>query len=131
MHVSRNGQLFLTKIAVEDQPDVPVPEAAAGPPAGNFNTLGVAAVDLTAEMANRMGIPREIKGVVISNVTRNSLAEQSGIAKDMIVLQVNKTAVASGEAFRRAVEQSDREKGAVLQVLRPNGDVDFVILRLQ
>ncbi len=49
----------------------------------------------------------------------------------MVVLQVDKSPVATADAFRQAVEQADREKGAVLQILRPNGDVDFVILKVQ
>jgi hypothetical protein len=37
--------------------------------------------------------------------------------------------VTNAEEFRTAVSRASREKGAVLHVLRSNGDVDFVILR--
>ena len=130
--VMRRGQLFLAKVAVEDQPDIPGP-AAPGPAQGgvNFAALGLAVTDLTADVATRMGLPKDARGVVIAGVTKNSLAEQSGLARGLVVLQVDRTPVASADAFRRAVEQSSREKGAVLHVLRPNGDVDFVILKTQ
>jgi serine protease Do len=132
VRVIRNGQLFQTRVAVEEQPDVLGPEApAAGPPAVNYDAIGIAVTDLTAEVANRMGIPKTVKGVVIAGVTKNGPAEQSGLARGMVVLQVDKTPVATANAFRQAVEQSSREKGAVLHVLRPNGDVDFVILKVQ
>ena len=130
--VTRNGQQFLTRVAVEEQRDAPGPGAGTvGPPAVNFDALGLAVTDLTAEVANRMGVPKDVKGVVISGVTKNSLAEQSGLVRSMLVLQVDKSPVATAETFRRAVEQADREKGVVLHILRPNGDVDFIILKVQ
>jgi serine protease Do len=130
--VMRNGQLFLAKVAVEDQPDTLGP-VAPGPAQGgvNFEALGLAVTDLTPDVATRMGLPKDAKGVVVAGVTKNGLAEQSGLARGLVVLRVDKTPVASADAFHRAIEQSSREKGAVLYVLRPNGDVDFVILKTQ
>jgi serine protease Do len=130
--VMRNGRQFLTRITAEEQPEAPGPAgSAANAPAVNFDALGLAVTDLTADVANRMGLPKTVKGVVIAGVTKNGLAEQSGLARGLVVLQVDRTPVASADAFRKAVEQADREKGAVLHVLRPTGDVDFVILKGQ
>jgi serine protease Do len=129
--VMRNGRQFLTRITAEGQTDTLGPAAVANAPTVNFDALGLAVTDLTADVANRMGLPKTIKGIVIAGVTKNSLAEQSGLARGLVVLQVDRTPVASADAFRKAVEQADREKGAVLHVLRPTGDVDFVILKGQ
>ena len=82
-------------------------------------------------VANRAGLPKGVKGVVIADVTKNGLAEQSGLARGLVVLQVDKVPVATADAFRKAVGQANRERGAVLHVLRPNGDVDFVILKVK
>jgi serine protease Do len=132
MQVIRNGQLFQTRVAVETQPEVPGPGApAAGPPAVNFEAIGIAVTDLTADAANQLGLPKTLKAVVIAGVSKNSPAEQSGLARGMVVLQVDKTPVATANAFRQAVERTSREKGAVLHILRPNGDVDFVIMKVQ
>jgi serine protease Do len=132
--VVRNGNLFRTVATAEEQPDVlgpaPVPNDRAGPTIA-FDAVGLAVTDLTADVANRMGLPKDAKGVVVAGVTKNGLAEQSGLARGMVVLQVDRTPVASAAEFRKAVEQAGREKGAVLHVLRANGDIDFVILRGQ
>jgi serine protease Do len=118
--VVRKGQLFLTMVTAEEQPDNL--GLAPGPGAGSV----VAGINFDA-----LGLPKTTQGVVVGGVTGTGLAAQSGVARGMLILQVDKTPVASADAFRRAVEQANREKGAVLHVLRPSGDIDFVILRGQ
>src|SRR5207249_1354489 len=122
-----NGQLFRTSVTADEQADAASPAPAAPPPGINFDALGVAVTDLTPDVANRMGLPKGARGVVVAGVARNGLAEQSGVARGMIVVQVDRTPVATADDFRRAVERAAREKGAVLHVLRQNGDIDFVI----
>lgn len=130
--VTRKTQQFLTRVTAEEQPDTlgPAP-AASQPQAMNFDAVGIAVTDLTEDVAKRMGVPKTVKGVVVAGVTQNGLAQQSGVARGMVVLQVDKLPVASADDFRKAVEQAHREKGAVLHVLRPSGDVEFVILKGQ
>jgi serine protease Do len=130
--VTRDGKSFVTKVAVEEQPDVIVSDQP--PPRSDrvkFDSIGVAVGDLTAEAATREGLPKGLQGVIVTGVTKGSLAEQSGLSRGLIVVQVNKQPVASPAAFREAIEQSTREKGAVLRVLRAGGEVDFVIVKLQ
>jgi serine protease Do len=129
--VMRNGKLFLTKVTVEEQAEhtslkPALPSATA---AVDYGSLGLRVTDLSAEAAKRAGIPKEVKGVVVAAVTANSPAAQAGLARGQVILQVNKTPVASAEAFRAAIEAAGDERGAVLHVLKPNGDVDFVILK--
>jgi serine protease Do len=129
--VVRNGALFLTKVTAEEQPDAaPPPDAVAAPRDPiDYDLLGIGVTDLTPDIAARSGLPKEARGVVVAGVTRNGLAEQSGLGRGMVIVRVDRTPVTTADEFRGAVERADREKGAVLHVLRPNGDVDFVILR--
>jgi serine protease Do len=131
--VTRKGLQFLTKINVEEQPDTLGAPPILNTPqqAMNFEALGIAVTDLTADVAKRMGIPKNVKGVIVAGVTNNGFAQQSGVARGMVILQVDKSPVVSAEDFRKAVVLASREKGAVLHVLRQNGDVDFVILKGQ
>ena len=131
--VMRNGQLFLTKVAVEEQQDSIGPDPAINQPRKpvKYESLGVTVTDLTDEAMKRAGLPKGATGVVVASVAKNGIAEKSGLTRGVVVLQVDKVAIASAAAFRKALEQADGEKGAVLHVLRPNGDVDYVILRLQ
>jgi serine protease Do len=127
--VVRNGKVFRTKVAVEEQAEEIKPAEARVPATLDYGSLGLSVTELAADSAKRAGLPREIKGVIVAKVTPNSPAARSGLAPGQVILQVNKVLVASAEEFRRAVEQSGAEKGAVLHVLKQNGDVDFVILR--
>ena len=68
---------------------------------------------------------------MISGVTRNSLAEKSGLTRGVVVLKVDRTAVNSALAFEVALRNASVENGALLHVLKANGDVDFVLLRLK
>jgi serine protease Do len=131
--VVRNGNLFLTRATAEQQPDVIDPAEPKGVPEPTirFEELGIAVTELNPDVAARAGLPRTVKGVVVAGVTRSGLAEQSGLARGAVVLQVDKFPVTTADEFRKAVERAGREKGAVLHVLRPNGDIDFVILRGQ
>jgi len=131
--VMRKGQLFLTKLVVEEQPSAAGPAATPEPAQASvkFDAIGLVVAELSSEAATRAGLPKEVRGVVISSVNKNSLAEQSGLARGLVVLQVDKLPVTTAAAFRKAVEQANRNRGAVLHVLRSNGDVDFVILKLR
>jgi serine protease Do len=131
--VMRNGQLFLTKVTVEEQPDVLGPDVEAAPVRKpvDFDALGVEVTGLTVDGAKRSGLPTDIKGVVIARVAKSSPSELAGLSRGQVVLQVDRVPVASAAAFRKAIEQADRDKGAVLQVLQLSGDVEFVILKLR
>ena len=133
--VVRKGQLFLTKVTVEEQTEnqgaLAVPGAGPGVQTINFDAVGMAVSDLTQEMATKMGLPKGAQGVIVSTVAANGFAAQSGVARGMLILQVDKTPVPTAAAFRKAIEQASREKGAVLHVLRQNGDIDYVILKGQ
>ncbi len=130
--VVRNGQPFMTRVMAEDQLDVPA--ATPGPPlqaAINFEAVGLTVTEITADSAAKLKLPKDVKGVVIATVAQNSLAAQSGVGRGMVILQVDRFPVATPDEFRAAVERAGREKGAVLHVLRPNGEVDFLILKGQ
>jgi len=130
--VVRNGQAFQTRVTIEEQLDVPT--ATPGPalqPAIAFEAVGVSVTEITPESAAQLGLPKTAKGVVVATVVQNGLAAQSGVGRGMVILQVDRFPVATPADFRKAVERASREKGAVLHVIRPNGEIEFLILKGQ
>ena len=95
------------------------------------DAVGLVVTDLTAEAAKQLKLPKEAKGAVISGVKPNSLAEKSGLTRGLVVLKVDKAAVTSALTFEQALQKASVESGALLHVLKANGDVDFVVLRLK
>lgn len=131
----RDGKFYVGKVKIEEERAVLKPPPEPAPiekPAGvTSDAVGLVITDLTADAVKQQKLPKDLKGAMISGVTRNSLAERSGLARGMIVLKVDKIAVTSALTFEQGLQQASLEKGALLHVLKPNGDVDFVVLRLR
>ena len=83
-----------------------------------------------AELCNRLGYPPNTKGALVAVVTRNGPAEQAGLRTGQVIVKVDKTPVTNAAAFQQAIAQADKDKGALLHVLRPSGEVDFAVLKL-
>ncbi|MBP3953953.1 trypsin-like peptidase domain-containing protein [Gemmata sp. G18] len=129
----RDGKFYVGKVKVEGEQQALKPDAPFAPAPGGVTAdkIGLALTDLTAESVKKSNLPKDLKGVVVATVAQNSLAEKSGLSRGLIVLKVDKVAVTSVASFDEALKQASTEKGAILHVLRANGDVDFVVLRLK
>lgn len=133
----RDGKLMSAKVVIEEQPAAYGTAGASAPPAaGNpstihpFQSLGLAVVDLTAEMAGRLGYPKETRGALVVAVTGDSLADRAGVRSGQVIIRVDKTPVTSAATFEQALRQADQEKGALVQILRPSGEVEFAVFKL-
>jgi serine protease Do len=136
----RDGKFYIGKVKVDEaksavrvEPAPPMVPAPLAPLPGGvpLDGVGLVMTDLTEATAQALKLPKETKGAVISSVAKNGLAEKAGLARGSVVLKVDKVAVTSAQAFEQAIQKADVEKGAILHVLKPNGDVDFVVLRLK
>jgi serine protease Do len=76
----REGKFYVGKVTVEEERAALKPEAPAGPVAGGVTAAaaGLTVIDLTAESVKKNGWPAGLKGAVITEVKKNSLAERSG-----------------------------------------------------
>ncbi len=85
--------------------------------------LGVTVRDLTAEMAERLGV--EQRGVVVQEVRRGSFAEDVGVQRGMVVLEINRQPVNSESEFRRVEGglQSGQDVVFLVQTGRGGGTI--------
>lgn len=136
----RGGKFYIGKVKVEEQRQsnqpanpttTPDPLPKAPQISVTSETVGLAMTDLTLERAKQLKLPNDAKGAMISGVARSSLAEKAGLTRGLVVLKVDNTAVSSAITFEQALRKADPEKGAVLHVLKANGDVDFIVLPLK
>ena len=78
-------------------------EEEGGPEAGpKESKLGVTVRTVTQEMADRLDIPAG-KGVIVQDVKPGSFAEDVGLSRGDVILEVNKQAVNNEEEFNRVV----------------------------
>lgn len=81
--------------------------------------LGVTVRALTPEMADRLDIPSG-KGVIVQDVKPGSFADDTGLSRGDIILQINKQPVNSEEDFTR-IEGQLKSGQDVVFLVRPRG----------
>ena len=82
--------------------------------------LGMSVRAITPDMADRLGIPAN-KGVIVSDVKPGSFAEDIGLSRGDVILEVNKQAVNSEDDFRRITGQLKTGQDAVFLVRQGRG----------
>ena len=83
------------------------------------NKFGVTVRKLTPEMADRLDIPAG-KGVIVQDVKGRSFAEDVGVGRGDVILEVNKQPVNSEEDFAR-IESNLKSGQDVVFLVRPRG----------
>jgi serine protease Do len=83
------------------------------------NKFGVTVRKLTPEMADRLDIPAG-KGVIVQDVKGGSFAEDVGVGRGDVILEVNKQPVNSEEDFAR-IEANLKSGQDVVFLVRPRG----------
>jgi serine protease Do len=92
--------------------------------------LGMSVRDLTPGLAERLGLPSDTRGVLITDVETGEPAEEAGLRANFVIVSVNGETVESVDEFERAVtglESGDRIR---LRVLTAQG-YSVVVLRLK
>ncbi len=80
--------------------------------------LGIAMVQLTAELAEGLGLAEDTKGVAVSQVFEDSPAEEAGIKHNDVIVEFEGQPVENGNEFRSRVA-----------MLKPGTKVKLVVLR--
>jgi serine protease Do len=128
LEVLRDGRrraVGITLGTFPDDPGAPVAREVTDRP-----RLGMSVRDLTPALAQRLGLPPDTRGVLITDVETGEPAEDAGLRPNFVIVSVNGETVESVDAFERAVtgfESGDRIR---LRVLTSQG-YGVVVLRLK
>ncbi len=82
------------------------------------DTLGMTVQPLTPEIAESLGLEEDTKGVVVSGVEPGSSAEDAGLRRGDIILEVNRKAVSDLSTYRKAIGEVKEGKTVLLLVRR-------------
>jgi serine protease Do len=81
--------------------------------------IGLEFQTLNNRDAKQLGL-EETKGAVIISVTPGSLADDAGLAKGMVIVEVNGETITDAQAFKKIVNQADAGDGIVLKLIVGN-----------
>jgi serine protease Do len=88
--------------------------------------LGITVAQLTPDMAEKFGIPRERKGVVVIDLQLGSPAGKKGLRTGDIIVEVNESPIATLDELRKALEQSAGV--AMVGIARGAAEATYVFL---
>ncbi|MEY4578580.1 MAG: hypothetical protein RL701_3283 [Pseudomonadota bacterium] len=86
---------------------------------------GVRVQELSSELRQRFDIPRNVVGVLVTEVQQNNAAAELGLRPGDVIMQVNKTAVSSLREFEAAARSSEHQ---ALVLIYREGSVRFLSL---
>src|SRR5436853_2677549 len=89
--------------------------------------FGLQVQELTKEMAQRFKLGVQ-KGVIVTDVTENSLAAQQGIEREDVITEVDGKPVTDVKTFREALNKADPKRGVLLYLDR-KGSKTFAVLK--
>ncbi len=92
----------------------PEPAPAAAP---KTRKLGFVAEPVSPDMREKLGLPRDIDGVVVRSVDPGSPADEAGLAPGMILTAVNGRKVVSREGLDSALAEAKSGKILALKVM--------------
>src|ERR1700730_12661447 len=89
--------------------------------------FGLQVQELTKEMAQRFKLDVQ-RGVIVTDVTENSLAAQQGIDREDVITEVDGKPVTDVKTFRDALNKADPKRGVLLYLDR-KGSKTFAVLK--
>jgi serine protease Do len=94
---------------------------------GDSEKLGLTVQTLTPEIAENLGV-EEAKGVVVTAVESDSPAEEAGIRRGDVILEVNRTAVENADDYKGALKKVEKGKNVLFLVRRGDNTI-FLALK--
>ncbi len=129
--VWRKGQTLKIPVTAGELPgeigrasNVPPPRAPKEEDMGKF---GLQVQDLTKEVAERLKLTVQ-QGVIVTDVSDNSLASAQGIEREDVITEVDGKPVTNVQSFRDALTKADPRKG-ILFYLDRKGSKTFAVLK--
>jgi Do/DeqQ family serine protease len=115
--VIRNGSEKTLAVTLGEAPGSPVARRNGAPAAGDDTALGIAVAPLTSRLAEEIGAPRGLRGLIVQQVDPEGRAAGAGLAPGDIIEDVNGTAVTGVDGLRTVVRNA-ADKPLLLYVHR-------------
>lgn len=133
----RDGKTATVAVTIEEQPQefgvhtTATSRKSSEPRTTTNDDYGLSVATLTASNGQPLGYARTASGVLITHVASTGTAADAGLRAGLVITKVDKAHVSTADEFFTALKAADAERGALLQILRPTGEVDFTVLKVK
>jgi serine protease Do len=121
--VLRNGEEKSIDLEIAEMADDEIQVAK-----GETEAFGLTVQSLTPEIAESLGLPRDVNGVLVSGVEPGSPAADAGLRRGDVILEVNRKPVPNVEAYSAQLTEAKSGKSVLLLVRRGENTV-FLALK--
>ncbi len=94
---------------------------------GTSEDFGLAVQTLTPDLAENLGVDRNLKGVVVTQVEPGGPAADAGLRRGDVILEVNRQPVKDADAYRKAVKASGKGKSVLFLVRRGDNTIFLAV----
>jgi serine protease Do len=120
----RQGREHMVQVNVGDVPEAPPEMFGTTIP---DKELGLTVQELEADVAHELGLPN-MQAVVVSDVEEGSSAEEGGLSRGDLILEVNRQPVTTLQDFRAALDHTTDMK-SLLFLIRRGDNTLYVALQ--
>ncbi len=121
--VLRDGKEETIEITIAEMKD----DVEEGP-SGESEAYGLAVQSLTPEIAESLGIGLDVQGVLVSSVEPGSPADEAGLRRGDVIVEVNRKPVKDVESYEKEMKATGEGKSVLLLVRRGENTV-FLALK--
>jgi serine protease Do len=125
LHYVRDGKQNTTQVVLGELPNEDLRAEQQGQGQGK---IGLALQTLTPDVADQLGVDRNTKGAVITDVMSGSPAERAGLKPGDVIVEVDRQAVANSDQAVNALRSSSGN-GHLLRVRSSGGGTRFVTIK--
>ena len=129
LKILRNGEEQVVPVTLGTFPEETANASDEEGEEGGSAQLGMTLRNLTPELAERLDLPRGVRGVVVWEVEPGTHAEDGGLRRGNLIVTVNGAPVEDVSAFEREIAKAKPNGVARLRVRRGE-DYTLVTLRL-
>jgi serine protease Do len=112
----RNGRPVDIWVTTAQMPE-DLGEIEEGEGGAKKEAIGIRVENLTPQIRDQLGIPRDVQGVVISEILDGSPAQMAGLRIGHVVDEVNRVPVSSVREFSEEISKADLKRGVLLSVM--------------
>jgi serine protease Do len=123
MVVVRDGKELTLNTTIQESR-----KAETGSKKDLFKNLGMVVKDLTGKQSISLGYEGE-KGVVITNILKESSASKAGLKKGDLIIEVQHKPVTSVDELHQAILEIQQEEDILIFIKRQNKASKFIVLK--